>query len=81
MWERGVPHDGWMGGENDIIVVQFACTGRQEHVKEHVFGRLNNAVNAYELLTRNGYDVPNPYHKHHCLLMLNGEVTGDTIVN
>ena len=68
---RGTPHGNWFFDENDAINVAFDYRARPGKVKTHVFKKLNKLVNAYTLSTRDGYDIPNPYHKHRALLIHN----------
>ena len=68
---RGAPHGNWLFDENDAIIVDFDHLARPDKVNTHVFKKLNKLVNAYTLSTRDGYDIPNPYHKHRALLIHN----------
>jgi hypothetical protein len=72
--QGGVPHGEWSYDDDKKLIVQFDHHGRSDHLKVHVFEKINDMTNAFKLMTRDGYNIPNPqYHKHRCLLLLNEE--------
>ena len=70
---RGAPHGNWYFDDQEELIVSFDSRARQDHVKCHVFKKLNKLTNVYTLSTRDGHKIPNDYHKHRALLILNGE--------
>ena len=71
-YNEGQIHGSWrLGreGEPDGIYATWHHDADGEKAREHYYSRLNADVKVWELITRDGSEMPNKFHKCRCLLL------------
>ena len=71
MVPRGTPHGLWYFDAGQQIIVHWDHQGRKSHIKKHVYRKLNQMANAYQLTHRGEEEIPNRYRLHRALLIQN----------
>ena len=71
MVPRGTPHGSWYLDVEEQIVVHFDHYAGGAYIKKHVFTKINDMTNAYQLATRDDETIPNKYHPQRAVLLQN----------
>ena len=71
MVPRGTPHGSWHLNVEDQIVVHFDHGARDAYIKKHVFTKINDMTNAYQLATRDDETIPSKYHPQRAVIIKN----------
>jgi hypothetical protein len=66
-WEGGPLHGAWNQMDGNLYV-EWHWNADETRTLEHVYKKIEGAP-AWELVTRDGWQIPNHWHKHRCILL------------